>query len=162
MTISIVLKFIPFGKDSIFNDRYFYLPGIGLFYVFAIIIQAMFRSLCDINRFIAGAFFFATLSSQFLLAYHTTRRIGVWENSETLWRDCIEKYPGTFMAHKGLGDVYNRQGKFEKAEEQYAKVLTSSKSKLEKAATYNNQGNLYFKQKRYSDAMIARKYVWTG
>ena len=84
----------------------------------------------------------------------TFMRNFTWKNEESLWIDCIDKYPNLFRPHHNLGRYYGDQNNNEKAIELYEKALTlrATNTKTEKAITYFNLGAIYFRQKEFEKA----------
>jgi len=102
VAISPVLKIIPFGGRSLFNDRYMYLPSIGLFAVFALPFRdcwhwARGKRVAALTFWTGVVVVFSVLSVE---------RIAVWRNSESLFRDVVEQFPGCAIAWNQLGLYY--------------------------------------------------------
>ena len=84
----------------------------------------------------------------------TFMRNFTWKNEESLWIDCIDKYPNLFRPHHNLGRYYGDQNNNEKAIELYEKALTlrATNTKTEKAITHFNLGSIYFRRKEFEKA----------
>lgn len=49
------------------------------------------------------------------LSILTYKRNQVWHDSETLWKDVLQKYPQAYLAYNNLGVYYCTKGKFKDA-----------------------------------------------
>jgi len=99
VTLAPTLKLVPFGGNSVFNDRYLYLPSIGLgLAAVAALRPALARH--------PGAARAAVVLLAVGLAGLTWQRARVFQDSEQLWSDVLSKYPGTALAHNHLGVHY--------------------------------------------------------
>ena len=67
-----------------------------------------------------------------------------WNNEQSLWFDCLKKYPRSFRAHHNLGAFFYRQGHGGLARSEYLKALECKElhSRKEKGITYFNLGLL--------------------
>ena len=94
-----VLKIVPFGGNSLFNDRYMYLPSIGLFLVFAL----PFRRAFQWNAAKRASVLCAWSLVLGVFSVQSFERTKAWRDSETLWLDVLSTYPGTALALNNLG-----------------------------------------------------------
>lgn len=104
-------------------DRYTYLPAIGVYFLAAIAFWKLYRreGRCRTARkIILGLSLLIVVASFTALS---RERTAAWENSQTLWSDAINKYPGIFLAHNNLGVTLSRQGKTEEAISHYYRAL---------------------------------------
>ena len=87
-------------------------------------------------------------------AHATFMRNFIWRNEESLWIDCIEKYPHLFRAHHNLGKYYTALNQDEKAIAQYTKALGLEERHIqgERSISYYNLGLIYTKRKEYEKA----------
>jgi tetratricopeptide (TPR) repeat protein len=78
----------------------------------------------------------------------------VWKTEESLWIDCLEKYPNSFRAHHNLGRHYDHLEQDKLAYREYLKALACENihSTKEKAVTYFNIGLMAHKRKAYDQA----------
>jgi Tfp pilus assembly protein PilF len=76
----------------------------------------------------------------------TWRQCHIYKDRETLWRDIIEKNPGSLMAHLNLGIEYRRQGKLDEAIGQLKRLLQLSpdypKAHYNLGVVYLDKGDL--------------------
>jgi tetratricopeptide (TPR) repeat protein len=77
-----------------------------------------------------------------------------WHTEESLWLDCLEKYPDSFRAHHNLGRHYDHLEQDRMAYHEYLKALACDDihSTKEKAVTYFNMGLMAHKRKAYDRA----------
>lgn len=110
ITIALVTQWLSIGS-SVMADRYSYLASLGIFFI---VIGGSAIHLSPIRRSIP----WLTILSALTLIYGiiTWNRIPVWENSETLWRDMIHKYPNRYAtAYKNLGNYLAQEGNIDEA-----------------------------------------------
>ena len=107
LELLLVLKaVVPFGEYSIFNDRYNYLPMVGL--LFCILSAPLAGGLT--KRMAAVAFLLLTAGAGVVAEKQTH----IWRNAESLWSDVIAKFPSTAMAHNNLCGYYVEGGEYAK------------------------------------------------
>lgn len=125
VTIAPVLKVLPFGSSSVVNDRYMYLPGLGLFTAAAAGCAALWelapsslprRLVRSLGGFIAALALgtYAMLSSE---------QAAVWRNSETLWQNVVRRYPHDGIGFSNLGLYYLEQGQLTLAIDNFHNAL---------------------------------------
>ncbi len=86
--------------------------------------------------------------------HSTFMRNFTWKNEESLWIDCIDKYPNLHRPQHNLAKYYHDQNKIKKAIDEYEKALKlkTANAKDEKAITYYNLGVIYFHKKEFREA----------
>ncbi|MCH2171110.1 tetratricopeptide repeat protein [Myxococcota bacterium] len=91
ITIGPILKIVPFGGDSLFNDRYMYVPSIGLLTSLLVTLGAVLERFQPPRRLslALGCGLIAILSLQ------SFDRARDWRNSQTLWESVLVVYPST-------------------------------------------------------------------
>jgi tetratricopeptide (TPR) repeat protein len=149
ITVALVLQFISVGA-AIMADRYSYLPYIGSFFlIFSFVspdsVRQKTKSLL-VSISIVIALVFSILCFQ---------RVKVWENSEKLWTDVIEKYPyvitqtgnvvkieqtGVETAYKNRGNYYRETNQMDKAFDDYNTLVMANTRDV---GDYANMGNFY-------------------
>lgn len=146
INVALVLQFLSVGM-AIMSERYTYVPYIGLFYVVAM-----------------GAYFFMKQKPQMATAIRTTiagyalllalvtfNRTAVWQNSELLWTDVIEKYPDKApVAHNNRGTYYRTEKRYPEALADYNKAISLS---VDYQLPYLNRGNVYFNTNQNEQAL---------
>jgi Flp pilus assembly protein TadD len=98
LTVAPMLKLVPFGGNSLFNDRYMYLPSLGLFLIIARAVSAS-----PIPRGFVWAGSALVIG---IFSVQSVQRVAVWHDSGTFWQDVLEKVPGTPVALNNLGRYY--------------------------------------------------------
>jgi len=102
INIALVLQVFTVGQ-AVMADRYTYLPYIGLSFALAWVLdeRPAPASMESALRFVlVGSLVFLVPFS----LYQTWTRCKVWRNSETLWSDTIQRYPGR------IADAYYNRG----------------------------------------------------
>lgn len=127
ITLAPMLKIIPFGVDSLWNERYLYLPMIGFVLVISNLVQAssLKEKKIEVISYITAAVVVVSFSVQ------TFAQIGVWTNSQTLWENVIKYEPHSATAHKNLGTLAISQGDFAKGVEHLEKSQSKFKNDME-------------------------------
>ncbi len=125
-----VWQIIRFKTLYSYADRYFYIPSIGLLLCYALLVTH-FKPIPKKIIIISIAVLFSFLSFD---------RVGVWQNTGTLWADVISKYPESQGAHRDLGIFLLRHG-----ENQGAKIHLEKAIKINPKLydAHNALGNVY-------------------
>ncbi len=143
-----VSQILPVGS-AVLAERYTYIAYIGLFFL----LGTAWCALADrkwggmgFRRVIA-----ILLVSGWLLGlgWMTHERTGVWQNSETLWSDVIEKYPDDYFAYGNRGNYRQSVGDYDGAMSDLNRSLRLNPQFFE---GYNNRGMLYLKARDYRRA----------
>lgn len=100
--IALLLQFIPVGS-AMYSDRYSYIPSFGTGVLLAYLIDILINKKNFNQKIIYGIVSVYVLSLSLL----TIERIKVWKNSETLWSDCVSKYPEAVIGWNNLGSYIN-------------------------------------------------------
>jgi len=143
--IMFLLQVVGAGQGFL-ADRFSYIPYIGLFLVFAVLIE---KALKYCNRYKPVVY---VLIAFYLigLTVVSKKQIKVWENSETLWTDVIKKKPTVALAYNNLGHYYRRNNEYNKALVNYNQAIHLEPGK---AITYNNRGKIYFDRNEIEPAL---------
>ncbi len=113
VSIFLMLQFIAVG-NAIIAERYTYLSYIGLLFV----LGTHYDNVANNNRFFPGGkstlhvLFIGVVLLFMMLTYQRTK---VWNNSETLWTDVLQKYPDSYRANSALGGYYVDNAQYELA-----------------------------------------------
>jgi hypothetical protein len=100
VTLAPVAKVMPFGGDSVYNDRYMYLPSIGLFLALALPLGGL-ASWGALARVVAVA---GLIVGTGALVWQARARAEVYFSAETFWSDVVAKYPDSAGALNSLGE----------------------------------------------------------
>ncbi len=101
--------------DSVFAERYLYLPSAGYAIILALLLTRIRLSVSYKNTILAIVFFVLIVS----YSAGTIVRNTAWKNSFTLWTDTVRKAPDSAVAHKYLGFALYTDGRLDEAIEQY-------------------------------------------
>jgi tetratricopeptide (TPR) repeat protein len=100
-------------------DRYTYVPLIGIFIATAWTVCALAKRSAPL-RALAGAGGIVTV---LVAAALTWVQLGYWRNGETVWRRAIAVVPDNYVAHGGLGQFLDEQGKTDAAREEFETAI---------------------------------------
>jgi Flp pilus assembly protein TadD len=123
-------------------DRYLYLPAVGLFLWFSLILYSLTNTLFPkkgktLITFTIVAFLVSSLS------YLSMQRNKVWANTITLWSDSIDKQANNRTAHLNLGQALSEQGRLNEAMIHFREALRLSPNYAE---AHNNLGSALAQQ----------------
>lgn len=109
-----VIQFLPVG-DGLVADRYAYMPYLGLFFLYSLLIVWVYE------RFYAYSFARSGLTISVLvylgwLGYTANAATHIWESPETLWTNVIKQHP-----HNEKGFINRGRYRMEKGQLQLAK-----------------------------------------
>jgi tetratricopeptide (TPR) repeat protein len=128
-------------------DRYLYLPGVGLFLGFSLLVHKV------LAKFFGKIFLPIMITSLvliFSLSFLTIQRNKVWANSLSLWEDSLSKAPNSPIAHKNLADAMEERGRRDEAIRHYLEALHL---KPDYAQAHNNFGLVLASQGKYEEAI---------
>lgn len=128
-------------------DRYLYLPGVGLFLGFSLLVHKV------LARFFSKIFLPIMITSLILifsLSFLTIQRNKVWANSLSLWEDSLSKAPNSPIAHKNLADALEERGRRDEAIGHYLEAL---RLKPDYAQAHNNFGLVLASEGKYQEAI---------
>jgi protein O-mannosyl-transferase len=130
--------------DQAWADRYTYIPLIGIFVAVVWVVAEML-----LNRWALRTLTIATGAA---LLITTTRQLGYWKDTRTLFEHAARVTPNNFMAITMLGSLLAQEGKLEEAIENYHRAL---KQKPTYAEAYFFLGNALDQQGKLDDAIAA-------
>jgi len=139
-TLSVESSIIPI-RDIIFEHR-LYLPSVGFF----------IAVIASIEYFIRGpkAKISLVIVCVAILSVSTYNRNKIWQDPQILWEDVLDKFPTNVRAHNALGVIYKNDSKYDKAVEQFQKILTINS---EYPLAYYNLGDIRLKLGDYEGAI---------
>ena len=145
MTVVLTLQFVSVG-GAVMADRYTYVPYIGLSFIIAYYLNKLFdtkqRKTENLKNIALAGLALAVL----VFSYLTFERCKIWENSETLWTDVIDKNENVPYAHynRAIYRHYETK-KYEEAMNDYNDAI---KLKSDYGEAYYNRGALHYYQKK--------------
>jgi tetratricopeptide (TPR) repeat protein len=109
ITVSVMIKFLPVG-DSLINERYTYIPYIGLFFIAG----QLYSRISGIQkwRYLAISVMTGILV---IFSVMTIQRSAIWKDNFTFWKDVISKYPEYWRGYFGIGLQYYNSGDYNTA-----------------------------------------------
>jgi len=159
VTLAPTLKLVPFGFDSLYNDRYLYLPSVGLFVALTVPLR-QWSAWPAAARTAAVAACAVVLA---VFAVESQQRSAVWRSTEAFWGDVVAKYPGTAMAHYKLGRFYlDERGDPAQAELEFHRALGARPgfafAELELGKLAQARGDREAAEEAFAAAIAARPY----
>jgi hypothetical protein len=139
-----VINIVP--TSTAMADRYIFIPAIGLFVGLGIVVS---RLLLHPTRWVPRLAGLALVLWLGFLAYTTSQRIPVWQNTLDFWRDAVRKAPSSYVANAGMASGYDATGEFEEARRYYFRALEIQPGN---ADILNDIGATYATQKRWPEA----------
>jgi tetratricopeptide (TPR) repeat protein len=136
--IALVLQLFPVGI-AIVAERFTYVANIGLFYLVGLGISSIVARYPNEKKYVFAAFSVYII----ILAAITFNRTDVWQDSETLWTDVIEKYPNDFLAYNNRALYYASVGNNDLAILDYSSAIDHHGAFLQ---SFYDRGILYLKQ----------------
>ncbi len=125
LTVMPVIGILQVGRQGA-ADRYTYLPtlsfyflaGAGIVWLLQNFIGTSYSKRCVAFVLVVGGL---TIGG---LGFLTNMQIGIWKNSETLWRWTMMAYPHQVpMAHFKMARIYNKEGRRDKAKQEFLTAL---------------------------------------
>ena len=149
ITITPTLKLIPFGDLSPVNDRFLYIPGLGLSALFFLTVHKLVSYLRHMR--ISPLIFWGALGSMAvnwsILAKDRTK---AWQSTASLWQNVLATYPDDGKAHANLARYYQSIGQNEVALHHFESAIALKGDKL--AALYADLAYLKIEQNLDSEA----------
>jgi Flp pilus assembly protein TadD len=150
-----MLYFPAFNTESVFAERYLYLPSVGFALSFAILFRKLYcRGI--LHGKLAYLLFIFIGVIICLFAFQTINRNQVWKDNYTLWEDSVKKSPDSYTAHVGFGYALSRRGEFDQALYHYQEALRINPYSLE---AYNSLGAALYWTGRLDEAIAVYKKV---
>ena len=131
VNIVMLLQILP-NSYGLLNDHYVYFAGISVFLIFCKMTSDKF-----LTKKNARMFWVFTTIYILVLGSLSFQRIGVFNNSVSVWTDVIEKYPESDLAFNNRGFAYNKLGNYDKAAVDLNRAV---QSKPNFSLAYNNLG----------------------
>jgi len=113
ITLSVTSIFIPLV--FIFEHR-LYLPSVG---IISAMVFLLFTKLKEYHRIL----YVCLILIITLFSVNAYQRNKVWSSRVTLWEDTVHKSPRLVRPHHNLGRAYKDRGEYDKATEEFKKIL---------------------------------------
>ena len=143
-TLIPVIGIIQVGRQAL-ADRYVYVPLLGLFLI-AVWLVADWSARTKALKPAAIVLALAILSA---FTYATSRQIGYWKNSYTLFTHAVKVTPQNGIAEDHLGIALCEQGRYDLALPHFA---TAVRLTPDLATPHYNLGTLMLQQQRWDEA----------
>lgn len=134
------LKLIPFGDESIVNDRYMYIALTGLTFAFFPFILQLIEDLWKKERRIYACIMsgvFATIVLQWFVLMHL--QISYWKDSVTLWQHTAALEPTAEPVSGKFANALLKAGRYEEALHQ----LQTSEGRAEDVEAFGFLKNMF-------------------
>jgi protein O-mannosyl-transferase len=131
-------NFSKLGGVYYASDRYIYLAQIGILYLLGWGYTLLMRTRLARTGMITTSSILTVLLPTF--AWASYERGKLWGDSETLFRDAMERNPGSAVIHFNLAVVEQERGDYEEAMALYQKTLLI---RPDYSQVYNNGGLMY-------------------
>ena len=140
-----VIGLVQVGIQSM-ADRYTYLPSLGIFVAVVWSAGALVERLPKLRLPVAVTTALALGGCAVL----TTMQVGIWANSETLFRRAVQVTDKNYLAYNNLGFYLSRQGRMDEAMTNYEASL---KINPNYADAQNNLGHALAERKQFATAI---------
>jgi tetratricopeptide (TPR) repeat protein len=141
--------YIPGAGENTFAERYLYLPSFGFVLLIAILVERVASHRLNWSVPLAVALILVTG----FYAHGTVQRNTVWRDDERLWRDVVDKSPGSAVAHYNLASALNSRGLVDGAIEEYQTAIRIQPA----AVAYKSLGAAYQAKGFFTEA--AQQYA---
>ena len=140
-----VIGLVQVGIQSM-ADRYTYLPSLGIFVALVWSAGALVERLPQLRLPVAVTLALAVGAGALL----TTLQVGIWANSETLFRRAVQVTEKNYLAYNNLGFYLSRQGRMDEAMTNYEASLRINPNY---ADARNNLGHALAERKQFAEAI---------
>lgn len=146
---------LSFDGPRLFSERHMYLASAGLSVMLAALVILVFRYYILKKRVLLILISILLTAYTAMLAYLSTERIALWEDSGKLWTDAIIKYPHHHQAYFLRGDFWAMKGDYEKAKFDYSQAIRMNERAYR---AINNLGLIYMEERelRYAISEFGR------
>ena len=138
--------YIPAIGETVFAERYLYLPSSGFVILIAFILSWANKNQSKLNL----SLIMIAMSVIGLYFVGTMNRNAVWRDNYSLYSDMVKKSPEAALPHYNLGNVYTEQGKIDEAINEYRMAVQLNPND---AKAHNNLGLSYEHQGRINEAL---------
>jgi protein O-mannosyl-transferase len=148
INIILVLQIIPLGRSMV-SERYTYVPYIGIFLIFGMWWTKYFSKGSSRIKTIKNSFAIFFVGLAILFSVISWNRIAVWKNSESLFRDVINKYPRSYFGYYYTAFALYEDGKYKEALPLFDQSIEYNADNND---AWNNRANCKYFLKDYDGA----------
>ncbi len=141
LPLCLMLPIVSVGTAEMRNDRYAYLPSLGIFLLLMLLVEKIKWPMVRYGLLSAIAVLFAV---------QTMKQSMVWKNGTALFKNCVDKTPDAALCQCNLGYSELLATKFEKSIDHYSKALELDKTYVE---AYNGRGQAYLNVNKIPEAL---------
>ncbi len=141
LPLCLMLPIVSVGTAEMRNDRYAYLPSLGIFLLLMLLVEKIKWPVVRYGLLSGVAVFFAV---------QTMRQSMVWKDGTALFKNCVDKTPDAALCQCNLGYSELLATKFEKSIAHYSKALELDKTYVE---AYNGRGQAYLNVNKIPEAL---------
>ena len=162
--ISLLPVLTPFKIAWVVAERYAYLGSIGIFVVAAMFFDWIATKLEEEEEKYKMAVYFIFAAIIIALSARTIARNIDWKDEDHLWIATAKVASSGPNIHNNLGDVYARNGDFEKAAEEFKKSIEINPNYGDAyhnlGNTYNSMGKANLAIENYQKALSINPNIW--
>lgn len=137
----LMLPVVSVGTAELRNDRYAYLPSLGIFFLLMLLAGKIRHQMLRYTLLTTLALIFA---------FQAHRQSQVWRDGTALFQNCVDKTPDAALCQCNLGYSELLSMKFDASVEHYTKALELDKSYVE---AYNGRGQAYLNLRKVPEAL---------
>ncbi|MCD4664673.1 MAG: tetratricopeptide repeat protein [Bacteroidales bacterium] len=139
-----LLTLLIMSRSVFMAERYVYLSSIGLFLLFALLIE-------KIKHIYLKAFFIIIFAGYALFcSFQTYNRIKIWKNSYTLWNDVIESVDNHYFPYLKRGNAFMSDGLYSQAMNNFNKSIELCPKCFH---PYLSRGHVFLTINKYKEAI---------
>lgn len=148
---SVAYMFSPILVAWMIADRYLYIASLAFSLILVTYLMRLENTLGIKNFALITVLIISTLYSIKIVT-----RNNDWRTRRTLWEATVRDYPTSARAYNNLGDVYAKDGEYERAEEAFAKAMEIKPDYYE---ALHNMGHVYMRMGQYDKAIATFENV---
>jgi tetratricopeptide (TPR) repeat protein len=141
LPLSLMLPVISVGTAEMRNDRYAYLPSLGVFLLLMLLLEKVGNRAVRYGLLTAIAALYAVLAMQ---------QSAVWKDGTALFKNCVDKTPDAALCQCNLGYSELLALQFEASVTHYSKALELDPTYVE---AYNGRGQAYLNLNKIPEAL---------
>jgi len=145
LNIIFVLQLFLHNTEAIISERYAYLSSIGIYLLFALMINYFKQK--NKNENLLKYSFIVLLLVFSIMSFNRNK---VWQNDLTLFLDTHEKQPNSYIITNNIGNTYLRNNDLKNAEIYFKKTITINP---EYTSAYTNLANILLMQQEFDTSL---------